>query len=186
MPDTAMASVPASLVGPAVRAAAAAILGGAETGAITGQAIILAHQAMKVMMIGRFARTAAQVVFLSLGAAALATPLTRPGELARLRSWAGRPAVAPAPAADLVRPAPLAPRLDRSGDPLPPRASVRLGTTRRRHSTALAGLDFTRDGAAVVTAQDNGLVHFWDAISGREVRTIDMLEERTRPGQTAA
>jgi RNA polymerase sigma factor (sigma-70 family) len=175
-PDTASASVPASLVAPAVRAAAAAVLGGTETGAITGQAVILARQAMKVMLIGRFARTAAQVLFLSLGAAALATPLTRPGELARLRNWAGRPAVAPAPAADLSRPDLVARQLDRSGDPLPSGALVRLGTTRRRHSTGLAGLDFTRDGAAVVTAQDNGLVHFWDAVSGREIRTIDMLE----------
>ena len=39
------------------------------------------------------------------------------------------------------------------------------------------GLDFTRDGTAAVTAQDDGLVRFWDAVSGREVRTVDMMAD---------
>ena len=122
---------------------------------------------------------------MTLGAAALAAPLTRPGELARLRNLVSRPVAAPAPAlaltpvADQRRGAATAGRLDRSGDPLPSGALVRLGTTRRRHPTGLAGLDFTRDGTAAVTAQDNGLVHFWDTANGREIRTLDMLERAT-------
>jgi RNA polymerase sigma factor (sigma-70 family) len=178
-PEGATAAVPAALVLPTVRVATAAILGGAETGVVTGQAVFLARQAMKVMMVGRYARGAAQVFFVTLGAAALAAPLTRPGELARLRNLVGGPAIAPAPVADQRRVDLPAGRLDRSGDPLPSGALVRLGTTLRRHATALAGLDFTRGGTAAVTAQDNGLVHFWDAASGRELRTLDMTERAT-------
>ena len=40
--------------------------------------------------------------------------------------------------------------------------SLRLGTTQRRHTRGVAGVDFTRDGTAAVTAQDDGLVRFWE------------------------
>ena len=183
--EAATAAVPDALVLPTVRVATAAILGGAETGLITGQAVFLARQAMKVMMVGRYARGAAHVFFVTLGAAALAAPLTRPGELARLRNLVSRPAMAPVPApalalaADRGRGELPAGRLDRSGDPLPSGALVRLGTTQRRHPTGLAGVDFSRDGTAAVTAQDNGIVHFWDAASGRELRTLDITDGAT-------
>ncbi len=178
-PEAAPAAVPPALVLPTVRAASAAILGGAEAGLITAQVASLARQAMKVMLMGRFARGAAQVFFIALGAAALAAPLTIPGELARLRKLGGRDMgdrgrVAGQPREDLP-----AIRVDRSGDPLPPHALLRLGTTRRRHPTGLAGLEFTPDGTAAITAQDNGIVHFWDAGSGREMRTLDMMEGAT-------
>ena len=52
---------------------------------------------------------------------------------------------------------------------------MRLGTTQRRHTKGVAGIDFTRDGTAAVTAQTDGLVRFWDPASGRLVRTIDVL-----------
>ena len=55
-PEAATAAVPPALVLPTVRVATAAILGGAETGVVTGQAVFLARQAMKVMMVGRYAR----------------------------------------------------------------------------------------------------------------------------------
>lgn len=180
LPESATAAVPPALVLPTVRVATAAFLGGTETGLVTGPAVFLARQAMKVMLMGRFARGAAQVLFLALGAAALAAPFTRSGDMVRLGAFGNRPVAGPA----AVNAHPRRPgvpanggRLDRSGDPLPPRALQRLGTTRRRHSTALAGLDFSRDGRSVVTAQDNGLVHVWDAVSGRELNTLDVMAD---------
>ena len=49
------------------------------------------------------------------------------------------------------------------------------GTTQRRHSSGVVGIDFTRDGRAAVTAQSDGLVRFWDPESGRLVKSIDVL-----------
>ena len=64
------------------------------------------------------------------------------------------------------------------------RACARCAWARRsrRHARELAGIDFTRDGTAAVTAQDDGLVRFWDAASGREIRTVDMMAERRHSG----
>ncbi len=175
--ETAQAAVPASLVLPTVRVASAAILGGADAGLVTGQMAFLVKEAMTLIMLGRLARATVQVFVLGLGTAALATTLTLSGELARLKNFGGLPVAARGPVADPPRRDKPVRRLDRFGDPLPPRASLRLGTTRRRHATGLAGLDFTRDGTAAVTAQDDGLVRFWDAKSGREIRTVDMMAD---------
>ena len=174
-PESAGAAVPASLVLPTVRVATAALLGGADTGLVTSQMAFLVKEAMKLIMLGRLARATAQFFVLGLGTAALATTLTLSGELAALKNFGGRPDAARGRVAEQARPDNLARRLDRFGDALPPRVSLRLGTTRRRHARAVAGIDFTRDGAAAVTAQDDGLVRFWDAGSGREIRTVDMM-----------
>ena len=174
--EAARAAVPASLVLPTVRVASAALLGGADTGLVTGQMALLVKEAMKLIMLGRLTRATAQVFALGLGTAVLATTLTLSGELAALKNFGGRPIAARGPLADQARPDNAARRLDRFGDPLPPRASLRLGTTRRRHASGIAGIGFTRDGTAAVTAQDDGLVRFWDAKSGLEIRTVDMME----------
>ena len=175
--ESAKAAVPASLVLPTVRVASAAILGGADTGLVTSQMAFLVKEAMRLILLGRLARTTAQVFVLGLGTALLATTLTLSGELARLKNLGGGPGEARAPVTTQPRLDNLARRIDRFGDPLPPQAKLRLGTTRRRHATGLAGLDFTRDGTTAVTAQDDGLVRFWNALSGREVRTIDMMAD---------
>jgi RNA polymerase sigma factor (sigma-70 family) len=173
--ESARAALPAALVLPTVRVASAAILGGADAGLVTGQMAFLVREAMRLIMLGRLARATAQVFVLGLGTAALATTLTLSGELTGLKNFGGRPVAVRGPVANQPRPDNLARRLDRFNAPLPPRASVRLGTTQRRHARELAGIDFTRDGAAAVTAQDDGLVRFWDAGSGREIRTVDMM-----------
>ena len=155
------------------------ILGGADTGLVTSQMAVLVKEAIKLIMLGRLARATAQVFVLGLATAALATTLTVSGELARLKNFGGRRVAALGPVAEQPRLENLARRLDRFGDPLPSHAPLRLGTTHRRHTTGLAGLDFTRDGtAAVHTAQDDGLdAAFGIVASGREVRTVDMMAD---------
>jgi RNA polymerase sigma factor (sigma-70 family) len=167
--ETASAAVPGAMVLPTVRAAAAAVLGGLETGQGTGRVASLAREAMKVMLLGRLGRAVAQIGFLALGAAALATPIFLPATPAPLGNLAGGRAVAP------PRVNESATLLARADDPLPPRARMRLGTTQRRHTRGVAGIDFTRDGKAAVTAQSDGLVRFWDPERGRLVKSIDVL-----------
>ena len=54
------------------------------------------------------------------------------------------------------------------GDPLPPGAVLRLGTTRLRHAQ-LFSVTFTRDGTVASFGGDN-TVRFWDPTTGRLVR----------------
>jgi RNA polymerase sigma factor (sigma-70 family) len=179
--ETASAAVPASLVLPTVRVASAALLGGADAGLVSGQMAFLVKEAMKLIMLGKLARATAQFVVLGLGTAALATTLTLSGDLAGLKNLGGRPIAARGPVVDEARTANAARRLDRFADPLPPRALIRLGTTQRRHDSGLAGIGFMGDGTAAVTAQDNGVVRFWDVKSGREIRTVDMMAGADTP-----
>jgi WD40 repeat protein len=63
------------------------------------------------------------------------------------------------------------PALDAYGDPLPPGAIARLGTTRLRHAcTALA---WAPDGKTFASSAGDA-VRIWDAASGKEVRQIKM------------
>ena len=126
--ETASAAMPASLLLPTVRAAMAAILGGAETGLVTARVASLAREAMKVMLLRRVGRAAAQVFLLGLGPAALATPMLLPVAIAPAQE-AWRRAVAGRPRQAASRPS-SPPRLDRAGDPLPPRSNA------PRHNTA--------------------------------------------------
>ena len=167
--ETASAAVPGAMLLPTVRAATAAVLGGAATGPGTGRVASLARDAIRVMLLGRLGRVAAQIGVLALGAAAIATPMLLPVAPAQIRNLAGGRAVRPPRLED------RATRLERIGEPLLPRARMRLGTTQRRHTKGVAGIDFTRDGAAAVTAQSDGLVRFWDSESGRLVKSIDVL-----------
>jgi RNA polymerase sigma factor (sigma-70 family) len=173
---TARAAVPPALLMPTVRAALATILGGAELGMVAGPVAALAREALKVMLLGRIGRAAALVIFLGLGAAALATPMLLPGVPAHrdlvMGRFAGVNRVARGPGLDASTAL-----IDRFGDPLPTGAHMRLGTIQRRHTRRVAGIDFTRDGRAAVTAQVDGLVRFWDPDNGRQLRTIDVMAD---------
>src|SRR5438128_1590459 len=63
-------------------------------------------------------------------------------------------------------------QLDLYGDPLPPGARVRLGTVRYRHGSR--GATFLADGRTVLAMAPGGPLHFWDAFTGRLVRSLDV------------
>ncbi len=75
-------------------------------------------------------------------------------------------------------PAPDKPRTDQAGDPLPPGATLRLGTGRFRHSGWMKALAFTPDGKTLLTKSESNSLRFWETATGRllgEVGTDDNM-----------
>jgi WD40 repeat protein len=67
----------------------------------------------------------------------------------------------------IAAPAAAQPRVDGLGDPLPPSAVARLGTTRLRH-VGLGGAAFSPDGKTLVTtAYSDTPLRIWDAATGK-------------------
>jgi RNA polymerase sigma factor (sigma-70 family) len=180
---TASAALPESLLAATVRAATAASLGVMERTLVSGRVAALARQSLNLMSLGQLGMAAAQIVALTLGTAAIATPVILGWNPARNANAGAGPLAVAGHLANTPSPQARASRRDRYGDPLPPRVRLRLGTTQRRHPTEVVGVDFTADGKSVVTARADGIVHFWDPASGRTVRTIDLMGDDRTPDQ---
>src|SRR6185436_1125813 len=64
-------------------------------------------------------------------------------------------------------------KTDLYGDPLPPGAVARLGTTRFRHGGwYLKHVAFLPDNETMVTVADGEAIVFWEAKSGKRLREI--------------
>jgi WD40 repeat protein len=61
------------------------------------------------------------------------------------------------------------PRLDRHGDPLPPGAIARMGSTRLRATEDIFCIAFAPDGRSFATAGRENAVYLWNAETGREI-----------------
>jgi RNA polymerase sigma factor (sigma-70 family) len=66
------------------------------------------------------------------------------------------------------------PRVDQYGDPLPPGAVARMGTIRLRHEGFSSAAVFTQDGKAVISAGVDGVVHMWDAATGKRLQRLSV------------
>src|SRR5437868_5821067 len=58
--------------------------------------------------------------------------------------------------------------VDRYGDPLPPGALARFGTTRLQHGKRVSALAYSPDGRTLASGADDGTVRLWESATGRE------------------
>jgi RNA polymerase sigma factor (sigma-70 family) len=72
------------------------------------------------------------------------------------------------------------PRTDFQGDPLPPEAIVRLGTTHLRHGEDINSLHFTPDGKVLV-ARSKGGVRTWETGTGKLIQLFPKESEGDLP-----
>jgi WD40 repeat protein len=93
---------------------------------------------------------------LSLAAVALLGLLTPPGQ-----------AQPPNPSAEDP-----APKVDRLGDPLPPGARARLGTSRFRQNGTIQFVGYSADGRMLLAAGTDQTLRFWDSRTGKELRRL--------------
>ena len=69
---------------------------------------------------------------------------------------------------------------DRSGDPLPPGATMRLGTVRFRHAPFIKHVVYSPDGQLVLTDDETQTLQIWDARTGKNLRSLDIRVETVR------
>jgi RNA polymerase sigma factor (sigma-70 family) len=90
-------------------------------------------------------------------------------------AWGLQPAAEkpapPPPTTAAPRSAPVVqrPATDLYGDPLPPGAIARMGTTAFRHMEVATALAYSPDGKWLATAANDYTVRVWDAATGREM-----------------
>jgi RNA polymerase sigma factor (sigma-70 family) len=157
---TASALVPARLVRSTLQGAAPA-----TAGTVAPRVAALAGEVSRTMFLSRCRVGITLLMVSGLLAAGMALAARAPD--------AGRQPSRKPPAGEADRPKvpqkqPV--RTDRQGDPLPPDALARLGTTRFRHGFVIYHARFSRDGKRVFTGGAGRGVCVWDAATGKELR----------------
>jgi RNA polymerase sigma factor (sigma-70 family) len=72
-------------------------------------------------------------------------------------------------------------RVDGLGDPLPPGALARMGTTRLRHAQQVTQVLFAPDGKTVASGGMDDTVRLWDVATGKLVRSLKHPVKDVRP-----
>src|SRR5437660_539933 len=92
------------------------------------------------------------------------------GALIGLLALSLSPAPSQPPA--LAKPEPAPTRLDQYGDPLPPGAVARIGSSRFRQHDPIQVL-FARDGKTLFSVNGDGALVQWGVGSGRALRSVE-------------
>jgi RNA polymerase sigma factor (sigma-70 family) len=150
------AAVPGGLTASSARAAVSFAAG--RPGPVSPSAVELASASMVPVFARKLNSVFAAfllVAALGVGTRFLLGRATDPGKKPE------PPAAQPATATDLV------------GDPLPPGATARMGTLRfRSDGFGPSSLDFLPDSKTLVTTEYRHGIRFWDAATGRVLRTL--------------
>jgi RNA polymerase sigma factor (sigma-70 family) len=154
--------VPPALVRATATAAAGLAAGRALDEVTRASVAALVRGAARAAVVAR-ARVAT-LLLLVVGAATAATGLFLSQDPAGRGPDEGRAQAEPPPARQ--------PRLDPHGDPLPPEAVARLGTSRFRSGNFLSWLVFTPDARTLLAHGGKGDVSLWDVATGRETGRI--------------
>jgi RNA polymerase sigma factor (sigma-70 family) len=150
--DAAAASFPVALNTAAVRIAA---------GTVSDQAMMLAKGVLKSMMLARLKTGVTLLLILGSLAAGGATALQQ----IETKKAPQAPREAASKLAEQHRA-----HTDIHGDPLPPGAVARLGTTRFRAGAGIYALAISPDGETIVSISNEWVLRVWDAASGKQIR----------------
>jgi RNA polymerase sigma factor (sigma-70 family) len=156
------AAVPPALASATLRAAVLVAQGKATAGAVSAPVAALLGQATRAALAGKLKAVAALLLLSSLaaGVGVLAQPTRTPP-----RGPAGPEGSVPAAGKKV--------RTDRQGDPLPPGALARLGTTRLRHGGAVRSVAFSPDRRTLASVGEDGVIRLWEVPTGKELRHFD-------------
>ncbi len=168
------AAVTPLLVNGTVRAAQLLAAGEAgAAGAISANVVRLVEGAGRAMMMAKL--RIATALLLAAGALAGGVGLAAHQVLAVKPVEGNQESAKPAEGAQHVPVAEKQTRTDRYGDPLPEGAVARLGTDRWRHPNGVTDIVFSHDSKTVISSggQDDGIIHFWEADTGRQSLRID-------------
>jgi RNA polymerase sigma factor (sigma-70 family) len=175
-------AVPPRLLAETARVARQAASGNALSGIVSAEVTTLTEGALKTMLCAKL-RKALAIVLAGLLTVGLGAGLH---QTLSARGAEGPEEKTPRASAGIPRPGlEEGPHTDRYGDPLPPGALVRLGTTRWRHGGPIWVLAFTPDGKRLASAGMDGVVRIWDVKSGKELRSwADPLGKEFTGGAT--
>ncbi len=172
--ENAPAAVPPALLHATVKAATLFAAGNTAAAGVSAQVVAPVKEMLRTMYVAKL--KIAAVLSLTVGILGLGTCF--------LVNQAGMPQAVAAPA----DPAPKAEKpagTDLNGDPLPPGALARMGTTRFRHGSAVNFVGFAGDGKKVVTASQDGAIRLWELKTGKEIHRFEVKQPEQRGGPQA-
>jgi len=126
--------------------------------AVTGTAALLANGALQTLLLKKASIYLTLVV--ALGGMTMAAGLAFvQGKPVAEQAAQGEPKPA-----EKEKPKP---RVDALGDPLPPGAIQRIGSSRLRHGGDVNRIRYTPNGKAIASISSDGLLNMWDAVTGK-------------------